>query len=253
MTEESKTERWLPIEFNPEMMYKFLHNCGLPTDKWAISVFYGLDAALLSILPHHVVSLTLLFPINEKYEEYCRKQEADLIGSTQKIPKDLYFMKQTISNACGTVAMIHAVANNLEHIQLEEGSFLKNFFEETVNKTPEERALALESDDGICAIHDQVAQESQTNPKTPNLEDGDVGCVRLCKLCYHYVTFVENGGHMFELDGRKSSAINLGQTTKQTFLLDAIKQCQKYMKRESEDLCSWRNVVVVALYARENE
>ena len=27
-------------------------------------------------------------------------------------PSDLFYMKQTISNACGTVAMLHAVGNN---------------------------------------------------------------------------------------------------------------------------------------------
>ena len=83
MTEESKTQRWLPIESNPEVMSKFLHNCGLPADKWAISDVYGLDEALLAMLPKPVLSLMLLFPINQKYEEYCRKQETDLSGTTQ--------------------------------------------------------------------------------------------------------------------------------------------------------------------------
>jgi hypothetical protein len=31
-------------------------------------------------------------------------------------------MKQTISNACGTVALLHSVLNNLESIQLKEGA-----------------------------------------------------------------------------------------------------------------------------------
>ena len=35
----------------------------------------------------------------------------------------------------------------------------------------------------------------------PNLED---------KVDYHYVAFVESGGNLFELDGRKSAPINLG-------------------------------------------
>lgn len=147
-------------------------------------------------------------------------------------------MKQTISNACGTVAMIHAVANNTDSIQLKEGSFLKKFLSETSNKTPEERAVALECDDGICTTHDQVAQEGQTS--APNLED---------KVDYHYVAFVECGGNLFELDGRKSSAINLGQTTKEHFLKDAAKECQEYMKRDPDNL----NFVIVALAATDNE
>ena len=116
-------------------------------------------------------------------------------------------MKQTISNACGTVAMIHAVANNRDRVELKDGSFLKKFLDETVNKNPEERAEALEGDDGICSTHDQVAQDGQTS--APELDD---------KVDYHYVAFVENGGYLFELDGRKSSAINLGKSSKDTFL-----------------------------------
>ena len=141
-------------------------------------------------------------------------------------------MKQTISNACGTVAMIHAVANNRDLIQLKDDSFLKKFLDETADKTPEERASALEADDEICATHDQVAQEGQTS--APDLED---------KVDYHYVAFVESGGSLFELDGRKSGPINLGPTSKGDFLANAAKECQEYMKRDPENL----NFVIVAL------
>ena len=145
-------------------------------------------------------------------------------------------MKQTISNACGTVAMIHAVANNLDRIELKENSFLRKFLEQTADKTPGERAEALEGDEGICSTHDQVAQEGQTS--APNLDD---------KVDYHYVAFVEKEGSLFELDGRKSTAINMGPTTKDTFLLSAAKECQEYMKRDPENL----NFVIVALAAKE--
>jgi len=232
MGDESEKQRWLPIESNPEVMNKFLHNCGLPKEQWAVADVFGLDEPLLAMLPQPVLSLMLLFPINDRYIEHCTKQEEALKTSQQEVPKDLYYMKQTISNACGTVAMIHAVANNLDRIQLKEGSFLKKFLDETADKTPEERAAALEADDGICSTHDQVAQEGQTS--APNLED---------KVDYHYVAFVESGGNLFELDGRKSAPINLGPTSKSDFLANAAKECQEYMKRDPENL----NFVIVAL------
>ena len=78
------------------------------------------------------------------------------------LPKDLYYMKQTISNACGTVAMIHAVANNTDKISLEEAGPLKKFLDATKEATPEERAAKLEADDAICATHDAVAKRGQT-------------------------------------------------------------------------------------------
>ena len=44
-----------------------------------------------------------------QYNEMLKKKEPQVVSSP---PKDLYYMKQTISNACGTVAMMHAIANN---------------------------------------------------------------------------------------------------------------------------------------------
>lgn len=46
-------------------------------------------------------------------------------------------------NACGTVAMIHAVANSLEVVKLGPGA-LKDFVEATKNLDPEERSKKLE-------------------------------------------------------------------------------------------------------------
>lgn len=73
----------------------------------------------------------------------------------------VYFMKQTIGNACGTVAMIHSIANNLDTIHLEDG-VLKTFLSETSSGTPEERAGKLEDNASVCNIHDEVAREGQT-------------------------------------------------------------------------------------------
>ena len=50
--------------------------------------------------------------------------------SGQKVSDDIYYMKQTISNACGTVAMIHSVANCQDVVDLENG-ILKDFLENT--------------------------------------------------------------------------------------------------------------------------
>ena len=44
-----------------------------------------------------------------QYNDMLKKKEPQVVSSP---PKDLYYMKQTISNACGTVAMMHAIANN---------------------------------------------------------------------------------------------------------------------------------------------
>ena len=62
----------------------------------------------------------------------------------EKVPDSVYYMKQTISNACGTVAMIHSVANTMEQVNLDSGH-LKDFLESTREKErQEERVTELE-------------------------------------------------------------------------------------------------------------
>lgn len=42
----------------------------------------------------------------------AKKQHDKLVGENYKAEENVYFIKQNISNACGTIAMIHALANN---------------------------------------------------------------------------------------------------------------------------------------------
>lgn len=37
---------------------------------------------------------------------------AEIEANGQQVSPSLYYMKQTIGNACGTIALLHAVANN---------------------------------------------------------------------------------------------------------------------------------------------
>ena len=91
-----------------------------------------------------------------QYENYVKT-----IDFEKATPPSLYYMKQTISNACGTVAMLHSVANNTDVISLDNG-ILKDFLESTKESTPEERAKQLEENDSVCEVHDNIAREGQT-------------------------------------------------------------------------------------------
>lgn len=44
----------------------------------------------------------------------------DTIQNTT-IPQKVFFMKQKISNACGTFALFHSLANNLDKINMGNG------------------------------------------------------------------------------------------------------------------------------------
>ena len=233
MAEGKKAERWLPIESNPEVMNSFLKKLGVPVD-WEINDVFGLEPELLLMLPQPVLALLLLFPITEKYESFAREQEAAMRDVA--VSEQLYYMKQTISNACGTVALMHAVINSAVsgQISLAEGP-LKRFVEATKTLSAEERAVRLEADDDICGAHDEAAREGQT--RAPDRED---------QVDYHFVCFVQVEGGLYELDGRKSGPILKGKCSPDTFLTDAAAACKEYMTRDPENI----NFTIVALTAK---
>ena len=229
---------WLPIESNPDIMNKFAYRCGLPETFSFQDVYTITNPDMLNLAyPNStdVIALIFLYPDNVNQEQYRKEKESDWITkrTVYTSAKQLYYMKQTIDNACGTVAILHAIANNLDSgLELKPKSFLARFFNATKSNTPEERAKALEDDKNISMVHDQIAREGQT--AAPNLGD---------EVDYHYVTFVERGEQLYELDGAKSSPIHCGKSSKETFLMDVVKNCKDYVNRDPENL----NFVAIAL------
>ncbi|KAF4109016.1 ubiquitin carboxyl-terminal hydrolase isozyme L3 isoform X1 [Onychostoma macrolepis] len=217
-------QRWLPLEANPEVMNQFLRQLGLvPT--WQFGDVYGLEAEVLSLVPRPVCAVLLLFPITEKYETFRQEEEAKIKAQGQEVSSDVYFMKQTIGNACGTIGLIHAVANNQRHLEFEPNSPLKAFLLQSAKMSPQEKAAFLEKDESIRVTHESSAQEGQT--EAPSLDE---------KVDLHFIAFVNVEGHLYELDGRKPFPIVHGKTTEDTFLEDSAEVCKKFMARDPQEL-----------------
>ncbi|XP_075865485.1 ubiquitin carboxyl-terminal hydrolase isozyme L3 isoform X6 [Microcebus murinus] len=140
---------------------EFLKQLGLHPN-WQFVDVYGMDPELLSMVPRPVCAVLLLFPITEKYEVFRTEEEEKIKSQGQDVTSSVYFMKQTISNACGTIGLIHAIANNKDKMHFESGSTLKKFLEESVSMSPEERARYLENYDAIRVTHETSAHEGQT-------------------------------------------------------------------------------------------
>ncbi|XP_076786743.1 ubiquitin carboxyl-terminal hydrolase isozyme L3 isoform X4 [Arvicanthis niloticus] len=168
-----------------------------------------MEPELLSMVPRPVCAVLLLFPITEKYEVFRTEEEEKIKSQGQDVTSSVYFMKQTISNACGTIGLIHAIANNKDKMHFESGSTLKKFLEESVSMSPEERAKYLENYDA------------------PSIDE---------KVDLHFIALVHVDGHLYELDGRKPFPINHGKTSDETLLEDAIEVCKKFMERDPDEL-----------------
>ncbi|XP_066586715.1 ubiquitin carboxyl-terminal hydrolase isozyme L3 [Prorops nasuta] len=222
----------VPLESNPEVMTAFLHKLGVPK-KWGITDVYGLDPDLLAVVPRPVLAVILLYPLRNEYEGIKSIDN----NATKDIVKEeidgVYYLKQYVPNACGTIALLHSVANNTDVIHLEN-DVLKKFLEETQKKNPDERGNHFMNAQGLLDTHKESALEGQT--EVPS-EDTPVN--------YHFVAFVHKNGILYELDGRKDGPIKHGLTTPDTLLEDAARVCKEFMNRDPEEM----GFTVVALTA----
>lgn len=127
-------------------------------------------------------------------------------------------MKQTIRNACGTIALLHAVGNCLDQVDLSPDSMLQKFFAKTKDMSPEERGRELESSTDISHVHESTAHAGQTAAPDIDAEND-----------FHFVAFVHKNGKLLQLDGRLDGVIEHGASGPSTFLQDAASTCIKIM------------------------
>lgn len=116
--------KWPPLESNPEVFTEYLRNVGLPED-WFISEVFGLDEDCLSFVPKPVIAVIATF---ENLKKDQHEKEDKPAADVAEVP---YYMKQTskLDYACGVIACIHSVLNNLDKVQVSDGSVLDRFYQ----------------------------------------------------------------------------------------------------------------------------
>uniref|UniRef100_A0A8C3TDZ5 Ubiquitin carboxyl-terminal hydrolase n=1 Tax=Chelydra serpentina TaxID=8475 RepID=A0A8C3TDZ5_CHESE len=192
--------QWQPMEINPEMLNKVLSRLGV-APGWCFVDVLGFEEDLLSSVPTPACALLLLFPLTAQHENFRKKQIEELKG--QEVSSKVYFLKQTVGNSCGTIGLIHAVANNQDKFAFDDGSALKKFFKETADLSPEERAKRLENN---------KVEEDKVN--------------------FHFILFVNVDGHLYELDGRMPFPVNHGESSDDLLLKGSAKICRQFTERE---------------------
>ena len=133
------------------MFTEYLQNIGLPGD-WVVGELFGFDDDCLGFVPKPVIAVIATFERLHKGEEQKDSGAA---------PEVSYYMKQThvLDNACGVIACIHSVLNNLDKLTLTEGSVLDKFHKSVSGSSPEERAKALEGNVEFQETHKQYAAQ----------------------------------------------------------------------------------------------
>ncbi|PWA27184.1 hypothetical protein CCH79_00013895 [Gambusia affinis] len=198
---------WTAMEINPEMLNKVgIKRCGLDPDlasssrlcrhialiyfqimsklgvsgRWRFVDILGLEGEQLTAVPKPSCALMLLFPLTQQHEAFRTQQANKISGGS-----DVYFLKQVASNSCGTIALVHAIANNKTKMTFENGSVLKTFLDETAGMSPDERSKHLEGNKAICEAHNEVAREGQCRPEGEQVN-------------FHFIAFVNVNGELYE-------------------------------------------------------
>lgn len=209
--------RWVPLEANPTVLTDFARTLGMKpelqfTDVWS--------AELLDLVPAPRYAVLLLYPLTPALRD----------ASTGSGPakQGAVFVNQTIGNACGTIALLHALLqpSTVAMYPPVEGSALARLGAEFAGKSPAECATVIEASTALDSAQQEFAQRGQT--AAPGADEN---------IDLHFVCFVHHEGQLIQLDGRLDQPVAHGETTPDTLLQDACKVVKSdFMARDEKEL-----------------
>jgi ubiquitin carboxyl-terminal hydrolase L3 len=154
-------ENWVGLESNPEVLTEYAHKLGM--DKtWGFSDVVGLDDESLQHVPAPCVGLIFLYPFAQ-LAEHKRKR-----GASRGAPVDgVWYMSQTIGNACGAVALMHTVMNCMDRVSKGSGK-LEAFRKEAKGASAAQRGKLF--GEAMRDVHDNMADKGQTDAPRANAD-----------------------------------------------------------------------------------
>jgi ubiquitin carboxyl-terminal hydrolase L3 len=226
-------KKWFPLEANPEVMNTYIQTLGVEGGATFCDVF-GFDDDLLAMVPQPVAAVLLLYPITKENEEAVDQAHKIAGTGSNAASSAPFFMRQTVGNACGTVGIVHALANAAAPttLKVRPGSVLDRFLKETATGTPDDRAQWFEGDGEIETAQAEAAQQGQTSNQDIHAD-----------IHLHFICHVVHNGSLFELDGRNSRPLNLGPCEPGQLLQRAAARAKEFMSWNPDEM----NFTVVAL------
>jgi ubiquitin carboxyl-terminal hydrolase L3 len=220
----STKQRWFPLESNPDLINKYIKGLGFDTSLYEFVDVFSTEDWALQMIPQPVVAVIMLYPLSEK-QESCYDQDVLAMSDTDKV----WFIKQRIGNACGTIGLLHSLLNTPEPLRaFAPDSWLHSFQDGCPNPLdPIAKAEMLEGDKKIATLHDQATSSEDNQTDRGNIED---------KLTTHFVALVNVNNKLYELDGRKQGPVLHGDTTEMTMLQDACKVVKVFMDRDPGEM-----------------
>ncbi|KAI9718455.1 MAG: hypothetical protein M1812_004176 [Candelaria pacifica] len=185
-------------ENNPEVFTNLVHTLGVSPNLHFIDIYSLSEPSLLAAIPRPVYGLIFICPGSSFHR--ARDAENDAMAVYEgKGDKPMWF-KQTIGNACGLIALLHAVCNGGAKRFIIEGSELDRLVKEAKPLGVEERARLLYDSEVLEMAHMQAARLGDSEAPTPE---------EFCPL--HFIAFVKGeDGHLWELNGGMKGPVDRG-------------------------------------------
>ncbi|CAD7950408.1 unnamed protein product [Amoebophrya sp. A120] len=211
-SDEDPRLKWPALESNPEAFTSFMHRVGV-AKQWQFHDVFDLD--MLDQIPD-VTALVLLYPIvDEEGEALMPTANRKRVKLSDDAPFFIW-QGEDLGNACGTISIIHAVANCEQVAKtVKKKSALSEFLAKCKKMTPEERGSLLDQDEAIMEHVAEVACDAELNQTDwyKLVEDEDEDPEVDLDTDHHFITFIEKNNVIYELDGLRNMPLKVGTTS----------------------------------------
>lgn len=183
---------WLPIENDPLVLTKYTKSLGVKSENAQFVDVYGFSDDLLPFLARPVNAFLLVFSISKESELHSTQliEEQNAEREAFLAEHNVIFMKQTTPNACGTVALLHALMNNRDMLDIEPNSMLTSVID-TLN--------------GVNGLSQEPIEKQLTDLHEEAASAGSLPTA--INPLLHFTCYVHCGGRCVELDGRQKCPI----------------------------------------------
>ncbi|KAK2061062.1 ubiquitin carboxyl-terminal hydrolase, family 1 [Colletotrichum caudatum] len=199
---QTYNKAFIPLESNPDVFNELIALLGASPSIQFQDIFTLDDPATL---PQKILALVLVFPTTSTFEARLTQEEAgakDWMVEHDEEEEDAVWFKQTINNACGLYAILHALANGRAKDFLRPASLLDSLLSIAAPMDPAQAAMVLEGSQELEYAYASVATKGDT--PAPDSAEDDVN--------YHYICYVKSPdtGHLYELDGDRKGPVDRG-------------------------------------------
>jgi len=102
-------KQWYALESNPIVLNNYLEKLGLDISIYCINDVLSTEEWAIEMVMKPIIAIIFLYPVKNHTDEYMKIENENIIQHGQIISENIFYMKQTIGNACGTIALLHAI------------------------------------------------------------------------------------------------------------------------------------------------